>query len=298
MDSCGYKNHLCVFIDILGYKNLVDQAEESKEPTLIIDTIEKIIQECIIEYIDFKNEGDNKKYSYEIFSDSIIITVLVKDCDNKEEYINHIYYELSLLILIICGIQIRSLMHNIIFRGAVSIGNHYRSEKVMFSKALVNAYNSEKDDAIYPRIIIDTIHNKDEALRSNKLLDSLVYSRLLLKNKNSYFVDYIERIYQLGAISFELSRMYLVQHKELIENNLNLHKANDKVLNKYIWLAKYHNYRVGKRDKELEIYLEDSQECKFEESSKKAPAIFIENEEGTMSILDLKNMKPGDTIYI
>lgn len=296
MGICGYKKHLCVFMDILGYKNLVNQAEDSKEPTLIINTIEKIIQECIRDYIDFKNEGDDKKYSYEIFSDSVIITIPVKECDSEEEYIEHIYMELSLLILIICGIQITSLKYNIIFRGAVSIGNHYRSKNVMFSKALVNAYNAEKDDAIYPRIIIDKIHNEDEALRSNKLINELVYSRMLLKDKSTIFVDYIERIYQLSAISL-ISRKYLEQHKELIEKNLELYRANDNVLNKYIWLAKYHNYKVKQRDKELEIYLEDSQELEFEELPKRTPAIVFEDGEGGISIIDLKNMKPGDEIY-
>ncbi|SHI36987.1 hypothetical protein [Clostridium intestinale] len=296
MDKKEYNKSLCAFIDILGYKDLIDKAEESSEPLIIINKIEEIIEVCIKEYLDSKNTEDVNKYSYEIFSDSIIITTQIEHDETSEGYEEYLYKEMYILCLIVAGIQVQSINYNIIFRGAISIGNHYRSKNLMFSKALVNAYKSESNKAIYPRIIIDTCYCNDKDLKSEKLLNSLIRSGLIFKDKDIYFVDYIGRINSLRYFG-DFSERNLKKHKTFIENNMKDYYNQSEVLKKYVWLASYYNYKLRIDDKDLEINLDGYQKVELEEQIRFTSVFIVESDEGKR-IIDPSKISPGTTIIL
>lgn len=309
MKNTGYTKHLCAFIDILGYKNLVNDSEKNNNSISIIKNLEEIIGNVITEYIEHSSHGNMGPFDYEIFSDSIIITTpITLDYDDYNQsqvkydtYIRYLHDKLFELCLILSGIQMQSLHADIIFRGSISIGNHYRSSKIMFSKALVNAYTSETKNAIYPRIIIDTIYQND-ALNSKEILESLLRMGIILKDNDCYFVDFIGRMLTFNTWSPEVTEYTIMELKELIEKNLKLYETNEdskKVFNKYTWLAKYYNFKVKDIDLKINIKNSDSIVTNFQKAPQQHPGITIyDDDDNIEKVIDLTKLKPNEEIRL
>lgn len=277
MGSIEYSKNICAFIDILGYKNIVEEAEKDKEnPIKTIKKLENIIQECIKEQIErFGEMDENIKFDYTIFSDCICIVTPIKyelsedprftySKDYSDDYINANQKRLYLIVLLLADIQMLALEHNIIFRGAITVGNHYSSENVMFSNALVKAYTAESKYAIYPRIILDNTHDND-FLNLYQVINAMVHNGLTVRDKDIVFIDYVGRINNMRMIGPGFTERHLSYHKKFIEDNLTIYRDDKKVLKKYIWLAKYHNFKLLPQFKATHsIDLENSDEVDTE----------------------------------
>lgn len=309
MGNTGYTKNLCAFIDILGYKNLVNDSEKNSNAISIIKKLEEIIGKTITEYIEYSSHGNMGPFDYEIFSDSIIITTPISlDYDDYSQsqvkcdtYIRYLRDKLFELCLILSGIQMQALHADIIFRGSISIGNHYRSQKIMFSKALVNAYTSETKNAIYPRIIIDTIYQND-ALNSKEILESLHRMGILLKDNDCYFVDFIGRMLTFRTWSPEVTQYSIIELKELIEKNLKIYEINEgskKVFNKYIWLANYYNFQVKDTDLKINIKNPNIIETNFQKATQQHAGIIIYDDDNNIEkVIDLTKLKPNEQIWL
>lgn len=280
-----YSKNLCAFIDILGYKQLVESAEKSNEPLKIIFNLENMISEAIEKYIESRNKYKDLQISYEIFSDSIIITSALNEDETEEDMCMKIFD----LALIVAGIQVQALNWDILFRGAISIGNHYRSSKVMFSKALTNAYMAEENNAIFPRVIIDTQNSKDKIFNSKRVLDGLLNTGLLAKYNDIYFIDYLGRAKSIGILGEE--------HRKMIISNLDKYKESERVFEKYIWLASYYNLRVAEDDIDI-IPINKTLDDKFKFRVDSNPGIIILDENNEVTVIDINKMKHGETIYL
>lgn len=89
----AYKKHFVIFMDILGYKNLVIKVDKDKQATLnTIDKLEQMIKRCIKGAMK-----EMKKYSffeieYVLFSDSLCIFAPIDECekgDRLEKFKGH-----------------------------------------------------------------------------------------------------------------------------------------------------------------------------------------------------------------
>lgn len=255
----------------------VEQGEV--EASVIIKELESIIQKCIDKHISHFNKVHEQtqskvEFDYIVFSDSIIISTAVVHPDEdtqkhtyssiaSDEYYNINYAKACSLMLLLTDIQMLALEYKILFRGAISIGNHYRSERVMFSKALVKAYEAESHKAIYPRIIIDQDNNND-MFELYSFINGLVNTGMLLREGNEVFVDYLGRVNSMRHISPDYTAYRFKIHKTIIEENLLKYKDNEKVLVKYIWMGFYHNYSCINNDANLKIDLDSYIEYKRE----------------------------------
>ena len=146
-----YEQRIVVFIDILGFKALLDETvdkngndNESKIDAVI--SAYNAIRE--IWDLDKKSksfevtEQDSKKVS--ILSDSIVVSFEVTKP-------SQVFYTL----LEIKWLTMRLLSRKILCRGAVALGKFIHTENYLFGPALVEAYTLESKAAIYPRIILD-----------------------------------------------------------------------------------------------------------------------------------------------
>ena len=131
------------------------------------------------------------------------------------------------MIKILAEYQRKLLYHNIICRGAIAYGKHYKKDDFIFSQALIEAYQLESKDAIYPRIII-----------SKNLLEyfkpAMQTPPYMIQEKDGfYFVDY------LFDADKELSL------KCLEEFDRSIHAQSLTVKEKYYWLYKYWEFKFG-----------------------------------------------------
>lgn len=197
---------IVAFVDILGFSNMVKSDCENKSDS--------------IKYFEILREINKETQrigacNVTQFSDSVIFSLPL----SQDNYIK--------MIKILAEYQRELLYHNIICRGAVAYGKHYKEDDFMFSQALIEAYQLESKDAIYPRIII-----------SKNLLEyfkpTIQNPPCLVQEKDGFnFVDY------LSAADKELSL------KCLKEFNCSMHAQSLVIKEKYYWLYKYWEFKFS-----------------------------------------------------
>ena len=198
--------YIVAFVDILGFSNMVQSDCENRSGSIkYFEVLQEINRET-------QKIGD---CNITQFSDSVIFSLPL----SQDNYIK--------MIKILAEYQRKLLYHNIICRGAIAYGKHYKEDDFMFSQALIEAYQLESKDAIYPRIII-----------SKNLLEyfkpAIQTPPYLVQEKDGfYFVDY------LFDADKELSL------KCLEEFDRSIQAQSLAVKEKYYWLYKYWEFRFG-----------------------------------------------------
>ncbi len=220
-----YQPHLVTYIDILGFRELVQQ----KSPNFISWAIRQVQQITVPNVYTNKHKGEN----YVNFSDLIVHTIpLDQRNQNGSEEI------LLAEIKYIAMVQAVLIEKGLLLRGAITIGKIERSYDVLFGPGLISAYELERDYAHNSRIVLD-----------NQLLESIKSKRsfevlsdcIRLDDDGLVFVDYLGFM-QKVLNNDRMSYHRLVEtHKNLIEKNLLNFQNNKRVLSKYLWLRKYHN---------------------------------------------------------
>ena len=235
MDDVQYTQYYVAFLDILGFKNIVNTSSFDK----VLDIFKSIItnSEAVkalwhaAEDDDISTEGERCKQYNEsleetkihIMSDSIVVAT--PD-----------WHPESLAVVVdICN-SIQTLLFNlnapILLRGAIAIGDFYLNENLVFGKGLVDAYWAQEKYAVYPRIIVSN--------------DITVGRRVSIDNDNDlpkdedgyYYINCIERYLGKDRTweEIESSEPY-VKLKNMIDRNLNGYK-DDRVRQKYLWLER------------------------------------------------------------
>lgn len=137
------KLHNCIvsFIDILGStKAIQDNAQESLN----------IVHDAYIESLKlFEKVFTNKRIKpmVKIFSDNIVIAA-----NRKGESGHGAFLAVCMMSAII---HLEFLKRKLLTRGAISTGNFFCDDTMVWGTGLVNSYLLENKVAIYPRIIID-----------------------------------------------------------------------------------------------------------------------------------------------
>jgi hypothetical protein len=183
------------FIDILGFKKIISNYDQN-EHSIALKVLKKALEEAISKSVERIEEpstpgiwGVNPYYKnfkalieYRMFSDCFCISLPY--FNNPKDFAVQ-FGSLSLTIRIF---QLLLLQNGIRVRGGISFGSYYADNNMLFSGALVKAYNLESKYANYPRIIIDQ-EIVDRLLKMNPVLISL----LGLKNalvKDTNYDDY------------------------------------------------------------------------------------------------------------
>ncbi|MFN8323671.1 MAG: hypothetical protein U0T74_13500 [Chitinophagales bacterium] len=146
------KTHLVAFIDILGFRRLIDNhfsGKDTKSLPVLTQAL-KNAEDYAIKY----NQGYLKqfdiKFSFKQFSDCVSISMPFKQ---KQNHTTLTIW--GAFISVVRVYQFILLDHNIPIRGGISIGGHFENDNMIFSDGLVKAYGLEKEKAIYPRIVLD-----------------------------------------------------------------------------------------------------------------------------------------------
>ena len=228
-----YPDKLVAFLDILGFRKLIWQ--HKSEALKSINFIDERIQYIL----NVLHENHGKTFSTKLFSDCICLS-----CEYTFENLFYILYELAL-------IQLYFSFEGIFLKGALSKGNHFENDRMIFSKGPMKAYELERD-AIYPRIIIDKNlidQIKDDNNSYYPTYIGFKKQDLLIQCPDGQFaVDYLNLLYEEGIEQID----GLKNHKRSILMNVEQNHGNINVIEKYRWLAEYHNYKFN------EIFASDS----------------------------------------
>ena len=138
------------FIDILGFKQLMDEAEASHAAFQRLAGLRRVLDTFVL----YDNAGvaatvpDFLKPKYIFISDSIILSApLVHNRTNLAD-------GLGIVVLKTIQIAERIIELGHLVRGGVSIGNVWHDDRNIFGTGYINAYQTEQR-AIHPRVVLD-----------------------------------------------------------------------------------------------------------------------------------------------
>jgi len=199
-----YENKLVAFIDILGFKDIIKQTESDISKIELLNSVLNYLKNWEVpdkwdltfveieesaQYKGLKNFDITNKTNSTSFSDSIVVTVKVDDNVNEMA---------STLIANLAYIGAVLLEKSILFRGGLTYGNIvHNTNGTVFGQGLIDAYNLERNNAKFPRIIL-----------SDKLIKELNYPLEYKRNRYPYH-QYLLR-FDDGVVGFHQLQYYEV----------------------------------------------------------------------------------------
>ncbi|MDO5858934.1 hypothetical protein Q2490_16785 [Myroides odoratimimus] len=221
-----YEDRYTLFIDILGFKNIIGKSVSDGNDNLKNIIHIQDIYNAIYNILDSKDYYDkliDKKVT--VFSDCIVIS-FPKITD----------FDLLVQFFLVQSIILKMLELGILLRGAFTYGKLIHTDKYVFGPALVRAYNLENEKAIYPRIIIDGIIFEIEPENNE------VNTKIKKQDEDGlYYVDYFTFLddllsCELNNINQNIKNIYSL--RVFVESKLIEFNKNEKVKPKYEWMAK------------------------------------------------------------
>ena len=237
------RKSVVAFIDILGYEDLVLESEASKRPHDFLIHLRNSLSNAI-RYLD-ENIRENglilqplfKKdpYRIRVFTDNIVIGYPV--WNDAEAELGRVFSLLAIF-------QLEMVTHGLFLRGAISVGDLFIDDTVVFGNGLIEAYRGERDKARDPRIILTDSATKavEQHLTYYTYRSQSPQARdLFIDADGQYFLNYLDTILiaeeEHGPFYEELDK-----HKQAVENCLNKYRSRPAIWSKYAWAANYHNY--------------------------------------------------------
>ena len=239
----NYSDCYVAFIDILGFKNFINDKDTTFDKVKDLYDLLKIISNefSSVTQSDFFTPDDMSKVVLNVISDTIVLSI------EKSQH-----YSLEILIFAVNIVVSNVLLnHQLLFRGAISEGNFYSKAGILFGNALVDAAILEKDRAKYPRIVIQknvlenylNTHKTD--IETDKGINYLTELDCIAKD-SLYIINYIKYIiYRLITIKKTVSEVTSLFEPiiSIVEKNIK-DTNNEDVKQKNIYFAKYFNYEL------------------------------------------------------
>jgi len=185
-----YQERVVVFIDILGFGNLVESTVvDEMEDTEKVETIIECFNNALEDIYDVSHR-DFVQISH--FSDSFVISHTIDESYEDKEARNRLYFMVFLITKFIIKAFIKK---DILLRGGITRGKVFHKENfLLFGPAMNKAYNMESKVAKYPRIIIDheIIYHLKSTIGDSfeQVLDFV--SPVIKDDDGEYFLSYFD----------------------------------------------------------------------------------------------------------
>ena len=228
-----YEDRIVCFLDILGFKNII---EESEKDNLKLQNTLKALKILNTYKIDSEQNYGATHESVQVtqFSDSIVISFLIEERDQ--------------LILALFNLQemiVELFDYGFLLRGGISSGNLIHTDNILIGTALHEAYELESSIAIYPRIIISQqlinnyldINNSDDDF-GRDFEESHINDILLNCDDGYYMIDYFFNIKNI----FDKEYYYIIYLQKMYSViSSGCKSKNNKVNIKFKWMKEKYN---------------------------------------------------------
>lgn len=232
-----YNEHFVAFLDILGFKSIIDATAKNS------DECERIFK--VLNYIaKVRTENyDNAKglilNDVSVFSDSIVISYPVNLS------IGGALFHVLMDIVFIC---IDLLSAGIFVRGGVTCGQMYHDKNICFGPAMIKAYKLESEVAKYPRVVVDECALKmglkyPGCTNSVDLEEEFLLSLLCSDEAGIFYLDFLSQRQEYDDDETYICGIRKARRciKEQLAKN-----HPPQIQEKYIWFAEYYNRTVKK----------------------------------------------------
>lgn len=141
MSDAAYEDRIVAFLDILGFSAVIDSSKSNEG---IVPQIANVLHnlETYAPHLSEVNEHGETPIEFRssLMSDSIVISVSANN--------------LLGLVVLVQVVTLDLLFKGRLLRGGIAEGRLYHRNNVVFGPALVAAYDLERRNAIYPRVVL------------------------------------------------------------------------------------------------------------------------------------------------
>jgi hypothetical protein len=228
------------FVDILGYRDLILEDQQTGEENEFLNELHNALSEAAALINPKKREllhKFSKKDSYAVraFTDNVVIGYPIAGKGDGEVELERIFSDLSYF-------QMMMTLHGFFVRGAISIGDLYMDDIVIYGAGLIEAYEGERKLARDPRIIL-TQSARDAVKKHLKYYGDAEkapkVNYLYKDSDGQWFLNYLDIIMPETDVIYEEK---IQSHKERIVQKLNAYPNKPVIWSKYSWAANYHNF--------------------------------------------------------
>ncbi|MGA3209434.1 MAG: hypothetical protein ABSE05_16620 [Syntrophales bacterium] len=225
------------FIDILGYKDRVEEAEKVGKGQYLLENL----HEALSRSSGFIKPGfilDD--HAIRAFTDNIVLGYPIR----KDGEI-----ELTMFSIYLSSFQLSMILSGFFIRGGIAIGNLYMDDTVVYGNGLIEAYKAESYLARDPRIVL-SVSAKEAVNKHLGYYGGHDYApqvdQYSKDSDGQYFLNYLRAVFHED--SGDLREDILFKHKEITESMLTKWKESPIIWAKYAWVANYHNYFCSQHD--------------------------------------------------
>lgn len=250
------ENRIVCFADVLGFKQMIEKYDLDNSSDILYE-FQDAYQEAIQQIKDsLKKTTDNlldgfnsEDIEFQMFSDNISISISYK---NYGESFLESFARLSVLA---SSFQLSLMIRGFYIRGGIAKGSYFSDKNMIFSNALVKAYELESKKAIYPRIIVqqeivDILKSIGEGLELYLISDwenTVFINPFLVPDSVMELFNLITGSEKTKKLKIDYSGMNL-QLDELFEDVESKIKEskNHSIRSKYIWLLEFIKWKNKK----------------------------------------------------
>lgn len=219
-DTAVYEKRLTLFIDFLGFKELVEKSVSDKK---ILNDLVRAIADAT----ETANIGNKSDFHATQFSDCLVLSYRL-----KADALFEMFNKLSLIL-------VRITARGYLIRGGLTYGDLLHTDNELMGPAMIRAYQLESQVAKWPRVILDPEVFDDLINNPSASVIKTVKKYLERDKKDDFwYFDYISSKTVVNTISgeYEIYPEYLGTIAGLVEDGLKSKIPG--VLEKYIWLHK------------------------------------------------------------
>jgi hypothetical protein len=214
-----------VYLDILGFKEKVEEADKNAESRQILLNILDSVRTSFGSY-------DKVGMQFTHFSDCLILSAN-RTPDGLKAILNSI---------VLCSLNL--LVKDFFIRGGLAVGGIHHDQYFIYGLAVNKAYEIELNKATYPMTFIS-----DEVITDMKADWSRFCESVIENADGNYFVHYLKQFSDYTMIPQEEGGCNLKEPSlriiDFICNRLNEHSNNPNVLKKDVWFQNYWNNTVA-----------------------------------------------------
>jgi hypothetical protein len=238
-DKPELRYSVVAFLDVLGFQEIARAAERAGAAQDLLCRLRTALTDAHQHLDDSTLPGSDLWPSrlsvVKAFTDNIVIGYPIRT--NAES-------ELGSMMRQVSWYQFSMVLAGFFVRGAISIGDLFVDDLMVFGDGLLDAHHGEANLARDPRIILtpSAVEAIREHIRYYQEPSSAPQCDDLVQDADGqWFVNYLDVV--ICAVP-EHAPFYdeLRKHKEIVEGRLVEFRSQPSIFSKYAWVAGYHNW--------------------------------------------------------
>jgi hypothetical protein len=228
---------VAAFVDFLGYSEYIEDA--FKEPGRGEKELMRLRGALDVAYSYLKQRSTQETFGGPLdlqvrtFTDNLIIGCPIPE--GEDSFWPRI--QIESVITYVGEVQAQLARDGYFIRGAISVGELYIDEDIVFGPALMEAHRAEQQLAVFPRVILC---GSAEEPFTEREVDRKV-SDVLVDSDQRIFIDFLESTVMIAYPDDRPFTEFLEGHKAAVMANLKKFADKPYIRAKYEWAATYHN---------------------------------------------------------